>query len=530
MTMIPVLIYGVPYGLPDLVHHVQIANAYYHSLSEGVLFPGWVAGENNGYGAVTVRFYPPLMHYTLAIFRLTLGNWHLATFAAFAFWSAIGNLGVWLWSMELGLGRRQAVIAAVIFALAPYHLNQFYNAFMYGEFVSLAVLPFCFLFSERVCKAGSALNIASFSISLSFLLLANLPQAVIGSICVGIYLLFLLRRGRLTKQMLSISVAGVIAVGTTAFFWVRTIFEMSWLKISQPEPNPLYNYRKNFLFTDIFAGQGLWLGTLIAAGIILIILLALYVSGRFRLIATDRRFLPIVALSIFSIFMTLPASRPIWDELALLQRLQFPWRFLSILSLTASIIFGYCFSFLNAANFRANRPKAIILVGLFCIFATFSVKQIMFGADFLPAAEFEEMVDRSSSSVGLYHWHPVWIARSAFEQKDKVIAGERPVSIRVWNSTEIRFEVESGHAETVRVALMYYPHWRAFVNSSPVVISPSKDDEISIPLSADQSDVKIEFVEPQYTLTSRWISLVACLLTALALVVYFIFSTKRLHN
>src|SRR4030095_2636110 len=116
LVILPILLWGGPVGTGDFTHHIQIANAYFESIREGVMVPDWVFRENQGYGAVTVRFYPPLLHYSLAAFRLMLGSWHIAFFATFTFWSFIGGLAAFLWMREIQGSRGQALAAAFLFS------------------------------------------------------------------------------------------------------------------------------------------------------------------------------------------------------------------------------------------------------------------------------------------------------------------------------------------------------------------------------------------------------------------------------
>src|SRR6185436_17003952 len=146
----PILLIGLPVGSPDLFHHMTIANAWANAFQDGYLIPNWVYAENNGYGAVTVRFYPPLIHITLAFFKLVFRDWGFAVFAGFLFWSVVGSLGVYIWTKDVINSRKAALVAASIFVFTPYHVNQFYHGFFWGEFVSLSVAPFCFYFVRRL--------------------------------------------------------------------------------------------------------------------------------------------------------------------------------------------------------------------------------------------------------------------------------------------------------------------------------------------------------------------------------------------
>ena len=56
---------------------------------------------------------------------------------------------------------------------------------MLAEFAGAAVLPFAFLFVERVCRHRRRQDIAGLAVSFALLLLTHLPLAIIGSIALS---------------------------------------------------------------------------------------------------------------------------------------------------------------------------------------------------------------------------------------------------------------------------------------------------------------------------------------------------------
>lgn len=87
-VVFPFIFFGMPFEIKfeetDLVRHIQMTTTYIDSFRQGILFPDWASSENLGYGGVMTRFYPPLVHITLAAFYLMTGsNWHL--FCALSF-------------------------------------------------------------------------------------------------------------------------------------------------------------------------------------------------------------------------------------------------------------------------------------------------------------------------------------------------------------------------------------------------------------------------------------------------------------
>jgi hypothetical protein len=507
----PVLLWGPPAVSADLTHHVQIANAYFDGFQNGTVLPDWVDVENGGYGSVTVRFYPPLIHVTIALFKLILLRMDWAIFAAFSLWSLIGCWGMFLWARDIAGGTVAPLAGAVLFAISPYHLNQFYNSFMFGEFVSLSALPFAFYFIGRLCKIGGSRNVIGLAVAISALVLSNIPQTVVCFPFLGLYVLLCLDRKRIARQAAMLTISGMLAAACTAFYWVRVVFEMSWIHVSEVNTDPNYDFQNNFLFSSMNAGGGgIVFGSIMLLLLIAMVAALLFTSGRFISILQDRNAIPPLAILILSIFMTVPISRPVWEAFDQLQRVQFPWRFLSVASLAASVIMAYTIAAVDSQSIRENRPVLLIMIGCVLILGTFSVKQVMLGAAFSEPGIFNNKAETSPAAKGLYHWWPIWANKDTFRERTNVIAPGREVSINRWDRDAREFSVSPGETSTVRAAVLYYPWWRATVNGNEVE-TRDLGGAVSFDIGPESSDCSLSFHEPSYTRISRIVSLIAVL-------------------
>lgn len=509
LCFLPVLVWGPPTDSADLTHHVQIANAYVNEFQNGSVLPDWVGAENGGYGSVTVRFYPPLIHVTIALFKVVLLRMDWAVFAAFSLWSMIGCLGMYLWAREIVGGTLAPLSGAVLFALSPYHLNQFYNSFMLGEFVSLSALPFAFLFTRRLCSDGGTKSVIGLACSVSALILSNIPQTVVCLPFIALYALFCLDRDRVVGQAVKLAASGIIAAACTAFYWVRVVAEMSWIHVSEPNTDPNYDFRNNFLFSATEAGaEGLGFGSIMLLLLVAIVVGLLVASGRYKTILRDRQALAPVVIFLVSIVMLLPFSRHVWEAFDLLQRVQFPWRFLSVTSVAASMIVAYSVAAINRESMQENRPVVLIMIGCVLILATFSVRQVILGAVFSERGAFNRQAEASGSAKGLYHWWPIWANKDTFLERTNVLAAGRQVDIMRWDSDIREFSISEGEQSTVRTAILYYPWWRVMVNGKEVE-ARDLGGALAFDIGPERSDCSVSFREPAYTGISRAVSLLS---------------------
>src|ERR1044072_1061161 len=181
----PVLLFGVPSNR-DLSNHFRFALPFYDAIANGNFYPGWLAESNGGYGDPSFRFYPPALYYVLSLFRFVTGEWYAATLITFALIAVAAGLGIYFWARTV-LSSSQAMWVALFSAVAPYHLNQLYQATMLAEWAGSAVLPFVFAFLERVCAQGRRRDVAGLAFCYALLGVTHLPLTVIGSMALVVY-------------------------------------------------------------------------------------------------------------------------------------------------------------------------------------------------------------------------------------------------------------------------------------------------------------------------------------------------------
>ena len=79
--------------------------------------------------------------------------------------------------------------AGIFYVLAPYRLNELYQASLLSEYAACSILPFAFAFVERIIRRKSTYDMVGLGASYALLMFTHLPTAVIGSIALAIYAL-----------------------------------------------------------------------------------------------------------------------------------------------------------------------------------------------------------------------------------------------------------------------------------------------------------------------------------------------------
>jgi hypothetical protein len=516
LLMIPLL--GIPAGR-DLHQHLQFAGSYREALAAGDFFPGWAGSENHGFGSVGIRFYPPLAYYLLALTDLLTGSLFDAFWLNCFFWMLLGAAGAYWWVRE-STEPAWALLAAVLYALAPFHLFQIYQALLYGEFAASGLLPFCFLFLSRLIRRGGAADVVRFSVCYSLLVLTHLPLTIIGTLALAVYGAFLIERANFKRSAGRLAVAGLLSLAATAFYWLRVVTEVGLVAHSSDRySSGQFDFRQ-YLFPLYYSmGEPVWhFDAPIALALLMLAPLAVYLAlGRRGEKSGEHGSAPaLLAAGAFSILMMSVPSAPVWNALGFLQKIQFPWRWLSVASLLSAAAFAAGLRLLGRRfrNTRRILTYAVIIVA--ASFVILDLAQNILTSAPLSRAEFALETEDLTAQEGCPCWLPAGADRAAYADREKVSARGRTVSLGRWESERREFEIGPGAPGAVRVATFAYPHWRARVNGAAVPIAVAADGAMTIDVPETSAAIELYFEEPVLLRSALPVSLTIWLFFAAA--------------
>lgn len=520
----PIALFGIPDNY-DLMQHMRFATTFSESLASGSITPAWAAQDNMGFGSIGVRVYPPLLYVATSLLYGVTGSWFNTIWVTLLFWMIVGSLGAYCLAREW-VKSNLAVVAAIAYSLTPYHLFQVYQAFLLAEFTASAILPFCFLFAHRLIKNGGIKNIILFSVFYSLLILSHIPSTLIGTICLGIFSLFLLDKSSFFISVRNFAAAFAITFAATGFYILRLVTEMNWTKHSTDRfyGSGFYNYSShlfpNFLYNNSFYYEKLmWSYDLIVvlSALLLLPLILLALARKLPSYESHRGLYSLFLTTLFALFMLSLPSSFIWDNITQLQKIQFPWRWLTAATLTGSVIFTICLSLLKESKQLSNRLVSYSLIASVVVILLFNITQIILPSAPIPKAVFNEDVAKIHEEAGCECWWPVWAKADALGNSRKVTVESRPVDIENWESSDRMFNIAAGEAVNARIATFYYPYWKGEVNGSAVEVSAAEDGTILIPIPSEQAEIRLFFEEPISLKVAKYISLATWLLLIFAL-------------
>jgi 6-pyruvoyl-tetrahydropterin synthase related domain len=538
VAVLPAIILGVPNN-NDLANHYHFAIPFYEALRQGEVYPGWLATPNFGFGDVVVRFYPPALYYLLAAGRALAGNWYVATLIVMAALSALGSLGAYFWA-RCFVPRKVAVWAGVFYAFMPYHLSEFYQAAQLAEFAGGAALLFAFAFAWRLCNEGRWRDVAGLAAAYAALILSHLPLAVFGSLALLVYTVMNMRKRAAGVSFLKLS-AGVLAgLAASSFYWARMVSELKWIIADGANPDPLLDYRHNFVFSTFSPEkqETLWWMALLAITTLMMCAPAFVILRKRFEPASRRSLIAVATLLIFSIFMSTALSKPVWAVVPYLRLTQHPFRWLAVTSAIAPILMAASVPFWSKQLQQRQRSLALVMTGLVLIAVTFSLSQTVRGATYLSRPTFERMLAPLKESPSIVQWLPIWASASAHNKPsyekclppaptaEKIEAPNRQLRVIEWSDLKRVFEVEAGPAAEARVATFYYPHWVAEADGHALSVRPAPDGTLLIALPPQKIVVNLEFREPGRSKLSATISIISWTLIG-SLLIFGSFSRKR---
>lgn len=515
----PLPLLGIPDGF-DTPEHLRFVETYLRAMESGIFMPRWAAADNYGFGSVGIRFYPPLAHYLMsAVQEFTRDSYDTIIITSF-FWMSVGAIGIFLWAREFLSGARSAIVS-LLFATLPYHLMQLYVYMLLAEFAAIALLPYCFLFATRIIRRGRSQDVLLFAVLYSAFILTHLPSIIIGTMVLGIYCLFLLEFKDFRRVAVSFAVAFALSLSATAFYLVRLVNELAWVKHNDQQffANSIYDYRQYLFPMVLNPEKPFWKKMVFLVDIPIFLtflfllppvlcLLLRSVRSKFDT-GQAKLFGALTAAGLFLIFILSYPSVFVWDALPLLQKVQFPFRFLSAATIIASLATVISLSAILKAYRRRTKLIGYLVFGVLFATSLFSLTQIIIPSEADQRVKFDEKMAAAHELASCRCWWPIWADSRAFNDRTQAAADGRTVTIQEWNDESRTFIVDPGSPGNLRVATFWYPYWRASINGNEAASGPDVYGAALIPIPAERSKVHLEFREPFFVQGARYFSLLA---------------------
>jgi uncharacterized membrane protein YhaH (DUF805 family) len=452
---------------------------------EGVLYPRWAEWANWGFGEPRFVFYPPAS-WMLGALLGVLMPWRMVP--GTYIWVALVVAGFSMWTLAREwLAPPQAIAAAALYMVNPYHLVIVYYRSDFAELLAGALLPMLLWSAFQVAREGWRCC-PLLAIVFAAIWLTNAPEAVIATYALSLALVVVSAVRRSFRSLLMGAVAMCAGFGLAAFYILPAAYERRWVQIGQAVSDNLQPAR-NFLFTQANDPEFVlfnWKVSWVALALVLVSAIAAVLSARRR---RDYRepWWVLLMLGVASVALMVRPSLLFWRLLPNLAFVQFPWRWLEVLSV------GFAF-FIGAAWSPSRRPWTSSLA-TFAVFAAIAVAGAAMVEDAWWDSENAPVLLAAIRSAqgyeGTDEYQPNGADRSELpgnpdpttraddasatpaapvEEVDASsatatpVAGGTVVHIERWSAKRKSFNVESARPVTLALRLLSYPAWQARVD------------------------------------------------------------------
>ena len=223
-----------------------------------------------------------------------------------------------------------------------------------------------------------------------------------------------------------------------------------------------------------------------------------------------------VILFLLPAFFASNASVVFWKGVLLLQFLQFPWRFLSLVAVIAAFACGVPFLLLTSLDTRlANGLMGALIVALFLLGFAHARPET-----FLEVRD----VDYSPWTIAAQHiavttareYEPIWVRerpQTTGEERLALLEGEGQAAVAWLSPVHYEFHVIVTEQAQLRVNTFYFPGWTLSVDGAERPLEVSNPQGLmGFPLEPGDHLVQLRFVDTPVRLWGTRLSLLALFL------------------
>jgi len=510
LCVLPFAWKGDPSG-HDFEFHLSSWMEVAHQWSQGIAYPRWAALAHFGYGEARFIFYPPLS-WLLGAALGTVMPW---TFTPAVYVWVVLTVGGWCMYRlaREWLSEHDAIAAAMLYVVNPYHVVVVYWRSAYAELLADAFFPLLLLWVVR-WRDRPRRAVVPLSLTLGAIWLSNAPAAVIATYSVVLLAVVIWAVDRDWRVFACAVVAIALALALAAFYIIPAAWEQKWVNIGEIL-SPGVRPAENFLFTNIADPEHNTfnlLVSLVAVGEIVAVALGIVALRRWRR-ERPNMWWPLFIWATTTTLLMLSVTNVFWEYLPKLKFVQLPWRWLVPLNVV--------FAITVAAAVRRKSGRVVV-------FALIAVWMFTLSSRVLPpwwdTAQDVEAIHRSIVKGAGYEGTDEYVPRGAdpYEIKSDAARVEilspatGNVNIKEWRAESRAFTVDVSQPAQLALKLFNYPAWRVEVNGCAIeTATRDVTGQMLISVPAGASEVAVRFTRTR----DRKVGIAVSAVTGLLLIV-----------
>jgi hypothetical protein len=494
----------------DVLFAAQSTLGFAEALREGVVFPRWVASSNAGLGAPTFVFYSPLAYYASGLASVALGDALAGLRWTVVAMSLLAGLAFVL-ACRRGAAPALLAAAGALYVLAPYHALDLYWRFALAEYAAFVWIPLLFLFARRVLEGGGASGMAGLALVYAGLVLTHVVTAFLAPLALAPYALMRSWSSGRWPRLAALAAAGGLGVALAAIYVVPMGVQRSEVQLEHVVHTSFGDYRRNFVLRDETA-HGFEAAPIksqvnhsaLAQGLLAATALALGVRRRRDAPGTggsergrSSEAWALGGVVLWTTFLQLPLSEPVWRLVPELPTVQFPWRFQVFQAFAACALVAQAPLPGDWSEHRTSRAGALALAlasatMLWVSGQALPPQGLGFGPEELrrPAARGAVMFEYVPSGVPFWtQWPGLLPGARAW------LDGPGEVRVEHWGTHRRVVRVESAGPGRLGLRTFHHPGWTARIDGVPAPVrasGPLRTQEVSVPAGSHTVEVALE--------------------------------------
>lgn len=526
------LVIGFPLLKPGFYpfhDETQIANLYemIRAISGGQFPPRWAPDFSFNYGYPFFVFYYHLPFYLGSLFYF-LFKTSLVWSLKLVFLFSLPLSGIFFYFLaKKFFSRKFSFLATCVYLLTPYRAVNLYVRGAVGELWSFVFMPAVLLTFLNLIERRNLLNKFLAGLSLAALILAHNLTAIIFFPFLIIFCFFLiLNQKDKQNRLFSLVIGGLTGLAFSAYYWLPAVLEKRFIQKGTPfNPFDHFPFIRQLVIPSWGYGASVWgpddkmsfqIGVVNLLAIVLGFLIFVF---RKRFLGQKKLMLfgTIMFSFILSVFMMNIRSGFLWKLLPLGEYVQFPWRFLLLITLFSSLSIGFLEIF-------SNKIKNFFFVLILLLLSLLNLryfkpeKKLLVNDDYYLERMFANRLSKGESekiSEKYYNYSEDYLPLTIWTQKRP---NSLPRSIFEISSGQIIFQklkptlffvkVETNQPTTLLFHQYYFPGWQVVINGQKREIQINKPfGDMAFFLSPGKYDIKIWFGRSLVRLLAEFISL-----------------------
>lgn len=461
--------------------HLARFAAYIAAIKDNAIPPRWAGNLNYAYGTPVLNFFAPLAGYMATIlyfFGLNLATIFKIIISA-AFLAA--PISFYLWTNSFA--------GSLLYGLSPYIFLDVFVRGDVGEMLAFVFIPLIFASIDAI-KLRNHQKILFGTISMTLLILSHNGMSLLFVPIVVVYGFLAIPKRKFHSFMLLLT----LALGLSAFFWIPALTDQKF--INSQLFLPMYRNHFTLLTSLIIKPWGFGTdsnapgGMSPQIGILRFVLVLFAAAFAFRSKSKEKIFFFWTVIFIMSIFLATSNSLFLWQWLPILQKLQFPWRFMALATFSAAALIT---SLLHSVHNRWIPVSLIILTLLTSLSMTKIERPIIATDRYAFTHEGTTALHGEATTI--------WTAGDPSTQPInpiQIIEGSGSISAYIRKNSWHTFTTQSDQNIKILDNTLYFPGWKASIDGQETSIEFQDANHrglITFSVPAGNHTVRVSFKE-----------------------------------